>query len=377
MTLDSADVSGSSRADAPAAVRRPYIDWARALALLVMIEAHTVDAWTQTAARQTPAFRYVTILGGFAAPLFLWLAGVSLVFSAASAARREGNRAAGVEAVCRRGLEIFLLAFLFRLQSLVVTPGGYLVSLFRVDILNIMGPSIAVAGLVWGLAGTATGLVASYATIAIGVALLTPVVRASSLVNDLPIWVQWYLKPGAEATFTALPWAGFVFAGAAVGALLVLAREDARERRLQMSLAAVGGSLVAAGFYASTLPTIFRESSFWTSSPAFFVIRVGILMLAFAAIYALAHLAGRHGMELRPLSRFGRSSLFVYWIHVELVYGYVSWPLHARLPLWGSFLAYVLFTALMYAAVVLKDRIVARWSRRPHVTAPRRPAAAW
>jgi len=68
MSLDSADVAGSSRADAPAAVRRPYIDWARALALLVMIEAHTVDAWTQAAARQTPAFRYVTILGGFAAP---------------------------------------------------------------------------------------------------------------------------------------------------------------------------------------------------------------------------------------------------------------------------------------------------------------------
>ena len=47
MTLDSADVSGSSRADAPVAVRRPYIDWARALAVLVMIEAHTFDAWTR------------------------------------------------------------------------------------------------------------------------------------------------------------------------------------------------------------------------------------------------------------------------------------------------------------------------------------------
>jgi len=45
----------------------------------------------------------------------------------------------------RRGLEIFLLAFVFRAQSFIVSPGNPLVSLLRVDILNIMGPSIVVA----------------------------------------------------------------------------------------------------------------------------------------------------------------------------------------------------------------------------------------
>jgi uncharacterized membrane protein len=367
-TLDSAGAVGPSLVDALAAARRPYIDWTRALALLVMIEAHTVDAWTQVAARQTLAFRHAMILGGFAAPMFLWLAGVSLVLFAASVARRERSRAAAVDAVCRRGLEIFLLAFLFRLQSFVLTPGGPLVSLFRVDILNIMGPSIVAAGVVWGLARTTKGLVASYVTMAIALAMLTPVVRASTLVNDLPTWVQWYLRPAAGyTTFTALPWAGFVFAGAAVGALLAHIREAAMEHRLHMWLAGAGGALVAAGFYAATLPTIYRQSSFWTSSPTFFMIRVGALMLAFAAVYALAHLAGRQGMAPGPLSRFGRSSLFVYWIHVELVYGYLSGPLHARLPFWGIFVAYMLFTTLMYGAVVLKDRIVARWTGRCRV----------
>jgi uncharacterized membrane protein len=377
VTPDSAG-GGPSRVEALAAARRPYIDWARALALLVMIEAHTTDAWTLAVARQTAAFRHAMILGGFAAPLFLWLAGVSLVLSAASVARREGSRAAAVDAVCRRGLEIFLLAFLFRLQSFVVTPGGNLVSLFRVDILNIMGPSIAAAGLVWGLARTTKGLVALYATMAIALSMLTPVVRASALVNDLPTWVQWYFRPaGGYTTFTALPWAGFVFAGAAVGALLAPFHEAAREHRLQMWLAGAGGVLVGAGFYAATLPTIYRDSSFWTTSPTFFMIRVGTLMLAFAAIYTLAQLAGRRGIELRPLSRFGRSSLFVYWIHVELVYGYLSGPLHARLPLWGALVAYTLFTTLMYGAVVLKDRIVARWTGRRRARRAPQPAAAW
>ena len=92
-----------------------------------------------------------------------------------------------------------------------------------------------------------------------------------------------------------------------------------------------------------------------------FAIRTGILMLALASIYAVAQACGRGGIELRRLERFGRCSLFVYWIHVELVYGYLTWPLHRRLPVWGTFLAYALFCVLMYRAVVLRDRIVERW----------------
>ena len=64
------------------------------------------------------------------------------------------------------------------------------------------------------------------------------------------------------------------------------------------------------------------------------------------------------------LARLGRSSLFVYWIHVELVYGYVSWSIHRRLPLWGSALAYVAFTTFVYAVILFRDRVVDAWRRR-------------
>ncbi len=129
--------------------RRAYVDWARGIAVLLMIEAHTVDAWTRLDVRHTKAFRDATVLGGFAAPLFLWLAGLAVVLAATRAAERTGSRRAAAEMICRRGLEIFILGFLFRLQGFVITPGSHPVTLFRVDILNIMGPAIAVAGIVW------------------------------------------------------------------------------------------------------------------------------------------------------------------------------------------------------------------------------------
>jgi hypothetical protein len=66
-----------------------------------------------------------------------------------------------------------------------------------------------------------------------------------------------------------------------------------------------------------------------------------------------------------PLERLGQHSLFVYWIHVELVYGYFSWLWWHRLPLWGAVAGYMAFCALMYRAIEWRDRVVDFWRTRP------------
>src|SRR5262245_52006891 len=356
-------MSGNTPAAHGRAGRRTYIDWARGIAVLLMIEAHTADAWTAAAAKHTITFRNAIVLGGFAAPLFLFLAGVGLVLSATRVAERAGARLTAVEAVTRRGLEIFILAFLFRLQALIVSPGGPLVSLFRVDILNIMGPAMVLAALVWGVAATTTARVVSYAALTAAIAMITPLVRAAAWVTSLPVWLQWYLRPAGEyTTFTMLPWAGFLFAGGAVGALLAAARESRAERRVHLILSMAGGALIALGFITARQPAIYHASayhspSFWTSSPTWFAIRVGVLLVSLAAIYALSLLAERVHVTLRPLALIGQHSLFVYWIHVELVYGYVSRWWLARLPLWGTAVASVLFGLLIYGAVLVWRRV--------------------
>jgi uncharacterized membrane protein len=341
--------------------RRTYLDWARGIAVLLMIEAHTFDAWTRPAVRASGAFRNVTILGGFAAPLFLWLAGAGVVMAAANVAARSGSRAAGVKAACRRGLEIFVLAFLFRLQGLIVSPGGHLVTLFRVDILNIMGPSMVAAALIWGITSSVAARVILYSALAIVTAMLTPIVRVTPLVGNLPTILQWYVRPFGDLTmFTLFPWAGFVFAGAACGVLIVAARDQRVEERLHIWLALAGLVILFIGQDTASLPSIYRQSSFWTTSPTYFAIRAGILMTTVSVVYWVARALEPRGILLPPLARFGRESLFVYWIHVELVYGYATWPIRHRLPIVGSFIAFVLFTALIYAVVVAKGRFMER-----------------
>ena len=77
-----------------------------------------------------------------------------------------------------------------------------------------------------------------------------------------------------------------------------------------------------------------------------------------------------------PLAQMGRGSLFVYWIHVELVYGYASWLWRGRLPLWGTAAAALMFTALMYYAVVVRDRVVRTGKMRGGRPMPVQPANA-
>jgi uncharacterized membrane protein len=353
--------------ESPAPARRRYIDWARGIAVLIMIEAHTLDAWTRLDARSSKFFGYLLLLGGFAAPLFLWLAGLGLVLSAERVLARSAKRSVATEAVVHRGVEIFLLAFLFRLQAFVVSPGGSLVTLFRVDILNVMGPAMVLAGILWGLSGTPRRAAAVCGAAATLLAMATPVIRNAAWVNALPLWFQWYLRPSADhTTFTLLPWAGFVLAGAAFGCVLALAKDERTERRLLSGLTAAGAVVLAAGFFTASRPTIYQASNFWTSSPTYFAVRVGILMLALAAFFALSGVEPWFPRTFGVLERFGRNSLFIYWIHVELVYGYTTWVIHRRLPLWGTAIACLAFCAVMYGAILGRDRIRAWWRSFRH-----------
>jgi len=358
--------------------RKAYIDWARGLAVLLMIAAHTTDAWTRPADKTSFPYGVAVLLGGFAAPLFLWLAGLGVALSASRIVARTGSRRQAVEAMCTRGLEIFLLAFLFRLQAFIVSPPSTPLKLFRVDILNVMGPAMVGAALVWAIGTGSRARVLAYGVVATAIAMATPIVRATHAIDWLPIWVQWYLRPAGEfTTFTLFPWAGFVFAGGAVGTLLAGTASDTVDRRLHLALGLVGVLLIAGGLVAAAQPTIYRSSSFWTSSPTWFAIRVGIVMLALGACFAV-EFASRDVMETRssssllrvfvsswqaPLAKMGRASLFVYWIHVELVYGYASWLWRGRLPFWGAVVGFVLFSSLMYGAIGLRDRVVSNWRR--------------
>src|SRR6185436_737902 len=95
------DTVQRERMTTPAA-RRTYLDVLRGVAVLIMIEAHVIDSWTRETDRHSRAFGESLILGGFGAPLFLFLAGVGVAMSAGSKSRRlDGDDRAAAAIVAR------------------------------------------------------------------------------------------------------------------------------------------------------------------------------------------------------------------------------------------------------------------------------------
>ncbi len=344
--------------------RLAYVDWMRGLAILIMIEAHVLDAWTLPADRKTLAFGASAILAGFAAPMFLFLAGASVALAASSRARRTGDAAGAAADVRRRGWQVFWLAYLFRFQAYLLNPKAMLAGLLKVDILNIMGPSIVAAAALWQAGAGYRRRLLVLGGAALAVTLVTPLVRTAPMAW-LPDPLEWYVRPvPGRNNFTFFPWAGFVFAGAMIGVLLDGARDPRAERRLHAVVGPAALGFTAACYAASYLPSLYADSHFWTSAPTFFLLRVGVVTATLSAAFAWEQRRRVFGdrPEWGPMGRFGRSSLFVYWIHVEMVYGIVTHPLHRNLRFGSAVLGFAALSGLMYLLVVAKDGAASRWS---------------
>ena len=328
-----------------------------------MVEAHVMDAWTRDSDRPGAPYAIAMFIAGLGAPLFLFLAGLALPMAGSLRASAIGHRAAGAAARLR-GWQVFALAFVFRLQAQLL-GWGPLVNFLKVDILNVMGLALVMAGFIWGLSTSRAVRIVLFAVATFIFAMSTPLIREAAWVGALPDPVEWYFRPSqGHTSFVLIPWAGFLFAGAIFGELVDAARAREDDRGLQLIFAAVAVLTIAGGYWASFQPSIYPVSNFWLSSPTFFFIRLGIAMALVPITWALEKTVA----PLRFLDTLGRSSLFVYWIHVEMVYGVLAKPLEHLLPLWVSILGMVALCALLLRIVRWKNLLV----RDRQITGPLR-----
>jgi len=315
--------------------RLAYIDWMRGLACVLMFQTHCYDSWLSPEARKTTLFMWSQLGGTLPAPLFLFLAGVS--FALVTDKLRQKGRPGNVIArtTILRGAEILGLGLLFRLQEYVIAWGWAPWSdLLRVDILNTIGISMMLMGVMCAVLslGPASrqvfGLAAGAAALLIS--LLTPLFWTTWR----PRWLPWPIESYIDGVhnlgqpqswlFPIFPWSAFAFAGLAVGFLLVSDWARQREAAVFASVGAVGVGLICLARWMDARPVqIYSAYDFWHTSPNFFLIRVGLLLAILSVTYAWCRW-GAGQWAFSPLIQLGQTSLLVYWVHIEFVYGRLS-----------------------------------------------------
>jgi uncharacterized membrane protein len=320
--------------------RIAYIDWARGFACVAMFQTHCYDSWLGGPAREGQFIKFSQLVGTLPAPLFLFLAGVSCAL-VTDKLRLKG---VGADEVARktilRGVQVFLLALLFRVQEFLLgLPPAPWTDLLRVDILNVIGLSLVMTGLACRMAavgGTQDVRRLRKKSIAIAVAMAAAiaVVTPQLWTTWQPHWRAWWLESYINGVhtfgtpqpwlFPLFPWSAFAFAGLAAGFLLQ-AEWARREETVAIILVGVGGvALIALGIWLDARPLqLYSVHDFWHTSPNFFLVRTGIVMIILFAGYAWCRWgAGQWGFS--PLIEQGKSSMIVYWVHIEFVYGGLS-----------------------------------------------------
>lgn len=320
---------------ASSSTRLAYIDWMRGLACVLMFQTHCYDAWLNDSARHSKLFIWSQLGGTFPAPLFLFLAGMSLAL-VIDKLQKKGLSAGGIaRANIVRGAEILALGFLFRLQEYVIAWGWAPMSdLLRVDILNEIGVSLMLMGIVcWAFyRGDRTQF--RIGAIAVGIALAISVLTPLLWTSWRPDWLPWPIESYINGVhnlgqpqawlFPVFPWAGFSFVGLAAGFLSLTDWARKLGSRVFISAPLAGIGLIFFGRWIEAQPYhLYATDDFWHTSPSFFLIRAGFMLVIVGVAYGWCRWrAGQRGFS--PLIQLGRTSLLVYWVHIEFVYGRFS-----------------------------------------------------
>ena len=318
--------------------RLAYIDWMRGLACVLMFQTHCYDSWLGGDARRTRFFMWSQLGGTLPAPLFLFLAGISFAL-VVDRSRQKGLGAEEIgRATIRRGAQILGLGLLFRLQEYMIAfPWAPWTDLFRVDILNMIGLSMMLMALTtWGILRIAgqdrwrPSLSVVTASVALTISLLTPLLWTTWRARWLPWPIESYIngvhnlgQPQAWL-FPIFPWSAFAFAGFSSGLGLLSAWAKSKQAACFVLAGAGGVGLIYLARWLDARPwQLYPVYDFWHTSPNFFLIRVGLLLAILAAVYAWCRWgAGQLGFS--PLVQLGQTSLLVYWVHIEFVYGRFS-----------------------------------------------------
>jgi len=317
--------------------RIAYIDWLRGFAVLVMFQTHCYDSWLGGSARESGFFRLSQLGGTLPAPLFLFLAGISFALVTDKLRQKGASADEIARTTILRGGEIFLLGLLFRLQEFLLgQPWAPWTDLLRVDVLNVIGVSLVMMGVACRIAaagGAADPRHLRRATImtavicAATIAILTPPLWTNWRPHALPWWIESYIN-GVHTfdrpqswLFPIFPWAAFAFVGLAAGSLLLFEWAGKNETLALASAGASGFAFIAMGVWLDARPMrLYREYDFWHTSPNFFLVRAGTVLLILFLAYAWCRW-GAAEWGFSPLIEMGRCSLLVYWVHIEFIYG--------------------------------------------------------
>ncbi|MBI2794617.1 MAG: acyltransferase [Ignavibacteria bacterium] len=303
------------------------LDLARFLAMVFMMQGHVLDALVNSTIIDINIFPWNVwnLSRGFTAPIFLMVSGAVHAF----ATKRDQNGNVRADIVAKRirwGLTIIGIGYLLvfpagRVWDLPFLSSGGWNAFFAVNILQLTGVTI----LLFIVTMSSTTSVKSMGVRALVIAALivatTPIVQLTQVVSGLPGWFRAYFTSAEGSIFPVFPFSAYLFLGLAIGCWLHNVPMENRDAMLKKFGWRVGGvvALFAVVLQGTLLVSgVSNEIMEHQMSIILFLRRAGIVMVFFSICVIVLE---RTYQFRKWYSLFGTKSLYIYAIHLILLFG--------------------------------------------------------
>jgi uncharacterized membrane protein len=343
-----------------------FIDLYRGLVILMMIQGHTFRAILDNEIINSALFQFHDFFHGVSAPAFLFGSGLTFVLSTRKRWEDYHHWDPPLARRIGRLMVILMLAYLIHLPFLSAkklileaTPQDYLV-FFQSDVLQCIGFGLlALHGLVFFFK-TERRFYGLVLAAVVAIPLITPLVWDIDFSKYYPPFLSQLMNNKSGSIFPLFPFVGFLFAGVLVSWEFMLAVEHKREKKFMRRFFFLGPIFIAVGLLLDVVPfQLFPTYNFWYTSPNYFAIRTGALLLILGIIWFIVE---KIKTPPKWITILGKESLLVYVLHLLILYGSVINPrfsittlIGIRLNLVNTMLIFIVFTAAMVGIAFLWD----------------------
>ncbi len=300
------------------------LDLARFVAMLLMIQGHTIDALASREWLNIDVFPWSIwhFLRGFTAPVFLTISGAAHVF----ANKRDENGKLLSRITVKRvrmALTLIFIGYLLMFPAANVWDLPFIESRYwpiflRANILQLIGISLLMVLALYLLTRTDKALKSSALVVALVITVLSPFVHSINWFDYLPQAIAAYLSFESGSLFPVFPYAAFMFYGLYIGVLLKDIERAERVDFILKRFISFGAIIVLAGYGIKAIIAYLGYESSFRANPGVIIYQVGFVLVGLSCCAAFFKLT-------KKLSYFyilfGKRALFIYILHLVILYG--------------------------------------------------------
>ncbi len=304
-----------------------FIDLLRFIAVLFMIQGHTFDATLEYSVRHHALFTAHDFFHGFIAPLFLFASGVAFGISTFKKWEDHIVFSRKVQRRIGRFVSLLIIGYAlhlpyFSLQKIMTeATQSEIASFLQVDALHCIAITLLILQLAVLVLKTEKRFVLFTAVLAAVIIFGAPFAWSATLREDVPLWLLSYLNAENNSWFPVFPWSGFLLVGVLFSWFFIHAKEHRHAVVLMRNIAIAGAVSFIVPLLLIDVPFgMYPLHDVWKANPLIVLARLGFVAMATAGVFY-----AEHTWKVRPMVAqiMGRESLFIYILHLVILYGSV------------------------------------------------------